>query len=342
MRLGGREPPPQPPRQRRLAGDAAELLGLPEERLPLAVALFFGIAAVVMVAWGFASVEVSEYALNYSLVTRKVEPRTYSPGRYWIGPANYFIKFPSVLTTIQFSDLQYQFDLSPTEQGEAELRSRTRDGLDVLIEISFQYQLMPDKLYELYTVLGGYPEYHNTYVRLAIDRLTESATVFSATEFFSERTRIGKEMERLLRKDFEKQLYSNIFSFQLRSVGLPRQFEDAIQETEVKKQDLQVASAEQNSTRVALETQLMQAKRRMRIMENRGEAAAETLMLSNGADIAQFATSQRKAADSYKRILQELGSKEEDLFAYMEARVLRDHPGQRTVVGLEMPAVTKG
>ena len=34
------------------------------------------------------------------------------------------------------------------------LGSRTADGLEVVLEISFQYRLMPDKLYSLYRKFG--------------------------------------------------------------------------------------------------------------------------------------------------------------------------------------------
>jgi len=332
MRLGGREQPPNP----NAGGFNPAALGVTGGGIAAMAAAICAVAAVLIGLVGFAGVEVTEYALNYSLVTRTVEKRTYTSGRYWISPVNYFVRFPATVTTIQFSDTKMQADLSATEQGEAELRSRTRDGLDVLIEISFQYQLMPESIHELYTTLGPWPHYHNTFVRVAIDRLTESATKFSATEFFNDRTNIGKEMEALLKRDFQAFLYSQIFSFQLRSVGLPPEFEDAIQETEVKKQDLEVAEAEQKSTKVSLETQLMQAERRVKVMDNSAEAQAQTLLLNNDADITQYMAAQQWSADSYREILSELGSNETDMLAYMQARVLRDHPGAKTVVGLSM------
>merc|ERR1719346_266403 len=104
--------------------------------------------------FGFSQIDVTEYALNYSLLTHKVEKKTYLPGRYWIGPFNYFIRFPSTVTTIAFADSAMQLDLGPGERGERELRSRTKDGLDVNIELSFQYQLQMEKLYDLYTTFG--------------------------------------------------------------------------------------------------------------------------------------------------------------------------------------------
>jgi len=313
-----------------------------EERPAMAAAagVCFGSSLVVMLIlalFGIANVEVTECGLNYSLLTREVEKKTYLPGRYWISPFNYFIRFPSTVTTIAFADSAMQLDLGPGERGERELRSRTKDGLDVNIELSFQYQLEKEKLYDLYTTFGGWPHYHNVFVRLAIDRLTESATLFTSPQFFTERTAIGNEMEKQLMKDYQDRLFSTVFSFQLRTVGLPKPFEDAIQETEVKKQDVRVALAEQNSTKVQLETQLMQATRRTKVKANRATGLAESVMLANKADITQFVSTQEKAADSYSAVLDQLDDKQQELLDYMKVRALRDHPSEKSLIGLAMP-----
>lgn len=327
MRLGdGRPMPPQPPQQ-----DMNE--GVRRGMVAAGGVVVFSLVWLLLA--GIANVEITQYGLNYSLMTRKVERKTYLPGRYWIGPLNHFIRFPSIVTTVQFSDQHSQLDLMRGELGEEKLRSRTKDGLDVQIELSFQYQLAAENIYELYTTFGGFYEYHTTLVRLAIDRLTESATNFSATEFFTDRTLIGRCMEEIMAKDFEERLFATIFSFQLRTVGLPQAFEDAIQETEVEKQNVLVAMAEQNSTRVSLETELMQAQRRTQVTFNRAEGQSESLLLANAADIAQFKATAMKSADSYAAVLGQLDAKKDELLKYVEVRALRDHPSARTVVGLD-------
>lgn len=347
MRLGGGPggPPggPPPPRRRDPPGEG--LLD-PIEIMPgmkLSILSITGITAIIMAVLiavtGFRAVEITEYGLAVNMATRKVEKAPYGSGRYWIGPWSYFIKFPAVVKTIQFSDSRLQEDLGIDEQGDPMLRSRTADGLDVTIELSFQYQLHQDKIYGLYTTLGAGKDFHDTFVRVAIDRLTEIATEYTANEFFVDRTKIGKAMEKLLKQEFEDRLYATIFSFQLRSVGLPEEFEKAIQTTEVKKQDVHVAEAEMQSEKVALETQLMQAQRRTKVKKNVAEGFAESVMLENTADIAQYKATQEKAAESYKAVLKNLDDKEGELLAYVQSRVLRDHVSDKVTLGLTLPAI---
>jgi hypothetical protein len=334
MRLGGAAPPPRRPQQ-----DGIEISPGFVVSLTTITCIAGGIFALFIGIGGFRSVEVTEYALEASMVTRKVGKEPYLSGRYWIGPWSYFIKFPAVVKTVQFSELRMQDDLGVDEPGEPMLRSRTSDGLDVTIELSFQYQLYQEQIYDLYTTMGAGRDFHDVYVRVAIDRLTEIATEYSANEFFVDRTRIGKDMEKVLKKDFQDKLYATIFSFQLRSVGLPDEFEKAIQLTEVKKQDVQVAEAEQLSTKVALDTELMKAKRRTKVKANKAEGFAESVMLENTADIKQYLATQEKAATSYKNIETEIDNKENELLAYVQSRVLRDHISDKVTVGLTLPSI---
>lgn len=299
--------------------------------------LLLGAATLGLAISGFGSVEITEYGLMSNLLTRKVDKRPYPSGRYWIGPWAVFIKFPSVVKTIQFSDSKFQGDLGFDEIGEPMLRSRTKDGLDVSIELSFQYQLNETTLYDLYTTMGAGLDFHKTYTRMSVDRLTEIATDYTANEFFVDRTKIGHDMEKSLKQDFEQRLYATIFSFQLRSVSLPPDFETAIQMTEVKKQDVQVAQQEQKTFVVALQTQLMQAERQVKVKANNADAFAQSVMLANAADIEQFTATQEKAADSYSGVLSALDSKEGDLLAYVQSRVVRDHPSDKMTVGMSLP-----
>ena len=56
-----------------------------------------------------------------------------------------------------------------------------------------------------------------------------------------------------------EKFHSYVEFFQLRKVDLPQDFEDAIQLTEVQKQDIQKAYAEKNQTVIQLQTTTIQA-----------------------------------------------------------------------------------
>lgn len=63
-----------------------------------------------------------------------------------------------------------------------------------------------------------------------------------------------------LNEGFNRMCYSYIQFLQLRSVDLPNAFEDAIQESEVKKQDIKKAEAELNKVKVEVDTRIKSAE----------------------------------------------------------------------------------
>ena len=84
-------------------------------------------------------------------------------------------------------------------------------------------------------------DFRKMYEKAAVDFLTDSVnfldyflmiiqcTNYSAYEFFMNRTTIGSAMAINLNDFYENQLHSTIEFFQLRSVDLPDEFENAIQ-----------------------------------------------------------------------------------------------------------------
>ena len=94
---------------------------------------------------------------------------------------------------------------------------------------------------------------------IAVDLLTEEATKFTAYDFFMDRGKIKEVFQFKLNEIFNATCYSNIQFLQLRSVDLPTLFEQAIQDSEVKKQDIQKAYAELNKVTVEQDTKVKAA-----------------------------------------------------------------------------------
>ena len=81
----------------------------------------------------FASLEVNEYGLDYSSITKTVSSKPWTGGLHFIKVGHSFLKFPKTVQTVEFSNS------APQANGPA-LKSRTQDGLEVILEISFQFK----------------------------------------------------------------------------------------------------------------------------------------------------------------------------------------------------------
>jgi len=283
----------------------------------------FGLAVVVLFLCSWGSLEYTEYGLNYSMVTRTVEQRGYKAGRYFLGVGHTFIVFPATVTTIQFA--------GDPKSDAAMLKSRTKDGLEVELEASLQYLIDNERLFDLYMKFGR--RYHSIFVRMATDILTTAATQYTANEFFTDRSSIGLDMTEMLEKNFQDRCFVTVPFFQLRTVILPKEFEESIQDTEVQKQDIQTATAQQQSLLVEYETKVIQAKRTVEVLEQEGQANARAVQLANDAYCEQLNASVALQAEAYQTMLKTTFKGDVNaLLRSMHIRAMRDHSSGTTII----------
>lgn len=94
-------------------------------------ALFIVVGGVLLI-FGFSSLEATELGLDYSWVSKNVDSTIYNNGLHFLGIGHSFVRYPKMVQTIEFSN-DRGADLKS-------IQSRTQDGLEVIIEVSFQYQ----------------------------------------------------------------------------------------------------------------------------------------------------------------------------------------------------------
>jgi len=300
------------------------------------------VAAAVMFLLSFDSLEYQEMGLKYSFVYEHVDTEPVGSGRYFLGIGNRFLKFPKMVKSIYLIGGQTNYytrrrrgsqsdqpSLTSQFEGPA-LQSRTLDGLNVRLEISFQYRLKFEHLYNLYSTLGL--NYEDTLVRMAIEQLTTSTTKHPAHFFFTNRTTVGREMHRELREHFDKHAFSDVPFFQLRTVHLPKDFEDAIKTTQVKQQEIQIATLEQSRNTVAFETRVLQAEQQVYVLQHQAEAEVQSIQVKNDAYCRQFKLTQGLQATALKELTGASSWNSEQLLSYLRIRAVREHPSDKTTI----------
>lgn len=294
-----------------------------------AVVAVVAFALFVLLCLSFDTLEYQEIGINYSWVSETIEKRTYHAGRYYIGIGNHFIKFPRVLTNMYFGD---EADANVMASGPA-MQSRTQDGLTVHLEVSFQYKLKPDKIYDLYQTFGD--EYQRILLRMAIEQLTTAATKHNAHDFFTNRTGLSFEMHGALDSHFQQHAFSEVPFFQLRTVKLPKDFEDSIQDTQVKEQEIKVAKAQQEQNRISYETALMQAAQNVRVLNQQAAAESASIYATNNAYCRQYQLTQKLQAQALSKVAAGVQWTPRELLSYLRIRAVREHPSAKTTVRLD-------
>ena len=148
----------------------------------------------LLLIFGFAALEATQFGLNYSWISKSISPNDKENSLYFIGIGHSFIKFPKTVQTIEFSNSK------TANQGP--IQSRTSNGLEVTLKISFQYILQKDQIYKLYSKYGKY--YNYIFQNIAVHTLTEEATKYSAYNFFMDRGKIKDDFQFEIYKIFRK------------------------------------------------------------------------------------------------------------------------------------------
>ncbi len=97
----------------------------------------FGICGIfilvggIFLILGFSVLEATELGLDYSWISKNVDKKIYENGLHFLGIGHSFIRFPKQVQTIEFS--------KDATANLGAVQSRTLDGLEVILEISFQY-----------------------------------------------------------------------------------------------------------------------------------------------------------------------------------------------------------
>uniref|UniRef100_A0A7S3N9L6 Band 7 domain-containing protein n=1 Tax=Euplotes harpa TaxID=151035 RepID=A0A7S3N9L6_9SPIT len=249
----------------------------------------------------------------------------YTSGIHLLGVGHSFIKYPTTVQTYEFS-----------KAGGADapnVRSRTKDGLEVELEISFQYIYIPNKIYNLYM---RYADHDRTPCKkIAIDILTDVATQYNADQFFFSKDKISGAMQKELNTTFSEYCFSTVDYFQLKSIDLPDKYEIAIQETEVKRQDIHKAEAEKQKMQIELETKIMQAEIASNININKAEGDASTLLQANLATSESFYKIQNQQALALAEVKRALGLSSPQLLTYLRAKILKEYPEEKMIIGLD-------
>lgn len=238
------------------------------------------IAAVVLLLSSFALVHPTQYGLRINYINMRVAPEPWGPGRHLIGPWQGMILFPSTVRNVEFSARGSGLANAPA------LRTRTSEGLDLTIHVSFQYKLKDASLYELYVAYKQ--NYQSVFQRQAAAILLSVASQYRADQYWTERPEIGEAMRDGLSVLFEE--YAEVTQLELMIIGLPSNFEEKIVATQEAKQIFFTREAEQAAAvvRVGIDVMLAGYKKEEQIILN--NATAEAMLLT------QTATAQAQAS----------------------------------------------
>lgn len=165
---------------------------------------------IILLPMSFAGCEYYEVCLKKRRSTSKVDTsQIYEPGNHFLGPDYFFLPFPKSAQHFTLDDLSI-WSLSNAETGDA--------GVALHIDVSFQYQLRPESVPELFRDVGV--AYEGPIRNYAIEALKTNATLWSADAYLQNRTDVEAALHNAVEVAINRG-HADMVDFQLRAVDFP-------------------------------------------------------------------------------------------------------------------------
>ncbi len=286
---------------------------------------------VVYFFLAFDSIGYNQFGLNQNDLNQQIEEKVYEKGLYHIGLLHHFIKFPKTVQKIEFFD-------TTGDPGETHgpLNSRTKDGLNIHIQLAFHYRLRKADILTLYQTFAI--DYEDRFVGQARTTLRDVASLFNAIEFFNNRTAIGDLMESYLITDIDV-MYADIVFFQMREIDLPDEFEEALKQVQIAQQQYQIAIYEQQAAMVNAETAIIEAQAQANITVLSAEASAEAYIIQMNASAQALNITLATESLAYYAMGQQLNLTATELLSLLWIKAIMEHDESLLIIGTNTPVI---
>ena len=124
---------------------------------------------------------------------------------------------------------------------------------------------------------------------------------------------------------------------QLRSVDLPNLFEQSIQESEVKKQDIQKAGAELKKVEIEVDTLKKAANFQKNVTINLASGEASAILQQNQANVKSLQRVQDTQSQAYSSMKDKLKLTNPVLLNFIKSKLIKNYEGNSLALNLESP-----
>lgn len=162
-----------------------------------------------------------------------------------------------------------------TTPGEDAINARSKEGLDIGVDVTVQYRIKREEAARLHRNLG--PNYLETLITPQIrSKVRDAVGLFNAAELIStQRTQLEAAVTKELREDLDAQ-HIELISVLLRRIDIPQSVAKVIEEKQTAEQQVQVEVNRRQQAEIAAQRAVVQAKgeRDAAILRAEGEAQA--------------------------------------------------------------------
>jgi regulator of protease activity HflC (stomatin/prohibitin superfamily) len=306
----------------------------PREYSPIQIRnrrICYGVFTIILLITGIAllissmrKVETTEYGVQYNVHKKQLDDAAKSGGLFFGPPGYEFVKFPSTFVTVDLDDRT----------------CISRDGLRVLVSVTFQYQMAADYVLPVITKYRDFDKWAGVVEAAGLSAVHHSCSEFNISDFQNKRGQIQTLMESNLKLKLEgdedndlEGVFALAVSLQLRNVGLPELYNAAVAEKQSAEEDIALAKNQRKQERTKAGTQLLQAQEEARKILDTSINEAEVLLTEARLKAEETTFAFEKEAETIVEVKEALNLTTEGVLAYLANSLLAEVQNLKITTG---------
>eukprot|EP00163_Fabomonas_tropica_P000155 TRINITY_DN1010_c0_g1_i8.p1 TRINITY_DN1010_c0_g1~~TRINITY_DN1010_c0_g1_i8.p1 ORF type:complete len:210 (+),score=45.75 TRINITY_DN1010_c0_g1_i8:842-1471(+) len=191
------------------------------------------------------------------------------------------------------------------------------------MDVNFEYKLRVEikGLVELYSKFGT--SYEEQYIRTSRDVIRLVCGEFVAQEYSFNRSLVGVRIKEALNHTLYD-LQASVESVNILNIDLPAAFAQAIQESELVKQEKERVQFEKESADITANTMIIEAEKRAELRVSEALTNKTNRLLQKDAEANGITTRAAAEAAAYKLLKDDLGLTGDQLIAYIHIKMLQE------------------
>jgi hypothetical protein len=262
------------------------------------------IVASFLIGFSFRKLDANEVGINFSANSQTLDyTKLYDGGTYFVGLGHSFYKFPKTVQELKLV-------------GSDAVAGRTKDGMVLTMNcrVLFRYNISVDGL--AFLVLTLNEKYTPFFSNITRSHVRDVASQYTAFEFWTKRDNITTAMMQRMTTELQE-WHATVENFLLLNFELPKEFGDAITETDVQKQAKEKVQFEQEVAVTETQTRILSASKQIDIIALEANATATAITLGVDAQLYQIQSLVAAELESYQRLVVELGLSPQELQTFV-------------------------
>ena len=262
------------------------------------------ILVIVLIATGVTTISSTEVGIEYKTVVAYLVPEPILEGLHPITPFSSIIRWPIIYQTTAFT-------------GPDIIDCNSKDGLQMNLDVSFQYVPQVGKIYDLTMRYKDFDNYKLVLNSTARSSIRHTCSDFTSVDFQQSRSLVHNQMENDVRKSIQDVLFSDVIELQLKNIDRPKAYENSVEAAEAARSDIPLALNEREQKMTSVQTKLVESRQAANKTLDSANKRAEVILTAANIEAETISHWYDVRKNVYSRVKSVLGLSVEELLSYL-------------------------